>query len=70
MITIRSKAQARLFGLVAGGERVIPGVTQQDARDALRGIDMDALPENDRSPTNPYPERRRQLRKPKGQSHG
>lgn len=41
----RSKAQARLFGAVAGGKRTkAKGLTRSEARTRLRGVKLSKLP--------------------------
>lgn len=42
---VKSKAQARLFGAVAGGLRTkATGLSRSQAREALRGTKMSKLP--------------------------
>ena len=43
-----SKQQAALFGAVAGGERVLPGMSRAEAKERLRGVKVTALPKRAR----------------------
>lgn len=40
----KSKAQARLFGAIAGGQARVKGMTRAEARTRLRGVKVSKLP--------------------------
>ena len=40
----KSKAQARLFGAVASGEKKVKGLSRKEARTRLRGVNVSRLP--------------------------
>lgn len=44
-----SKAQARFFGAVAGGQAKASGMTRQEARDRLSGTKIASLPARKKS---------------------
>lgn len=59
----RSQAEARLLGQVAAGTHTRAGISQQQARDALRGVKVSRLPTQVRDPMSRYPVRKARLRK-------
>ena len=59
----KSKAQAGLLGLIASGQRKSAGITQDQAREMLRGAKVKNLPKHKRSKNNPHPKRKARLRK-------
>jgi hypothetical protein len=40
----KSKAQARFFGAVAGGQKKVKGMTKKEAKQRLRGTKVKKLP--------------------------
>ena len=47
----KSKAQARLFGAVAGGKRTkASGLSRAEAKERLRGVKVSKLPKRKRKP--------------------
>ena len=41
---VKSKKQAGLFGMVAGGKKKLPGLSQSEAKESLRGTKVKKLP--------------------------
>lgn len=41
---IHSKAQAGLFGAVAGGKKKLPGLSMEEAQESLKGVKKRTLP--------------------------